>query len=241
MNLIIPLLLLIQINITFLSETNTNEGKKPKIFSQTKKAKALACSVLSSSPISTEKNTKRQIRELLKKNEIIKRTAETKEKIYDFLTAICFKNIKDETANDILNALSEKKAEFLANREFVELFEISPNLDYKKIQKLMDTVNEILDQIEEEEEKSGLFNDENFSYMKKKKNKNNNNQSNFDIRNIFKDIKQYIQDFEIETETMYSILFSLIMIILSFLICFYKIKYEENQNNNKMKDNDGKE
>ena len=129
----------------------------------------------------------------------------------------------------------------MTNKELVELFEISSNLDYKKIQKLMDTVNEILDQIEEEEEKSGLFNDENFSYMKKKKNKNNNNQSNFDFRNIFKDIKQYIQDFEIETETMYSILLSLIMIILSFLICFYRIKYEENQNNNKIKDNDGKE
>jgi hypothetical protein len=241
MNLIIPLLLFIQINLTFLTEKSTNKEKKPKIFSQTKKAKALVCSVLSSSPISTEKNTKRQIRELLKKNEIIKRTAETKEKIYEFLTAICFKNIKDETANDILNALSEKKAEVLTNRELVELFEISPNLDYKNIQKLMDTVNEILDQIEEEEEKSGLFNDENFSYMKKKKNKNNNNQSNFDFRNIFKDIKQYIQDFEIETETMYSILLSLIMIILSFLICFYRIKYEENQNNNKIKDNDGKE
>ena len=241
MNLIIPLLLFIQINLTFLSEIHTNKEKKQKIFSKTKKAKALACSVLSSSPISTEKNTKRQIRELLKKNEIIKRTAETKEKINEFLTAICFKNIKDETANDILNALSEKKPEVLTKREFIELFEISPNLDYKKIQKLMDTVIEILDQIEEEEEKSGLFDDEYFSYMKKKKNKNNNNKSNFDFRNILKDIKEYIQNFEIETETIYSILFSLILIILSFLICFYKIKYEENQNSNKTKANEGKE
>jgi hypothetical protein len=224
-----------------LTEKSTNKEKKPKIFSQTKKAKALACSVLSSSPISTEKNTKRQIRELLKKNEIIKRTAETKEKIYEFLTAICFKNIKDETANDILNALSEKKAEVLTNRELVELFEISPNLDYKNIQKLMDTVNEILDQIEEEEEKSGFFNDENFNYIKKKKNKNDINQSNFDIRNIFKDMKEYIQNFEIETETKYSILLSLIMIILSFSVCFYRIKFEENQNNNERKDNEGKE
>ena len=241
MNLIIPLLLFIQINLTFLTEKSTNKEKKPKIFSQTKKAKALACSVLSSSPISTEKNTKRQIRELLKKNEIIKRTAETKEKIYEFLTAICFKNIKDETANDILNALSEKKAEVLTNRELVELFEISPNLDYKNIQKLMDTVNEILDQIEEEEEKSGFFNDENISYIKKKKNKNDINQSNFDIRNIFKDMKEYIQNYEIETETKYSILLSLIMIILSFSVCFYRIKFEENQNNNERKDNEGKE
>ena len=241
MNLIIPLLLFIQINLTFLSETHSKKEKKQKIFSQTKKTKALVCSVLSSSPISTEKNTKRQIRELLKKNEIIKRTAETKEKIYEFLTAICFKNIKDETANDILNALSEKKPEVLTKREFIELFEISPNLDYKKIQKLMDTVNEILDQIEEEEEKSGFFDYEYLSYLQKKKNKNNNNKSNLDFRNIFKDIKEYMQDFEIETETLYSILFSLIMIILSFLICFYKIKYEENQNNNKNKDNEGKE
>jgi hypothetical protein len=241
MNLIIPLLLLIQINLTFLTETDPNKEKKPKIFSQAKKAKALACSVLSSSPISTEKNTKRQIRELLKKNEIIKRTAETKEKINEFLTAICFKNIKDETANDILNALSEKKPEVLTKREFIELFEISPNLDYKKIQKLMDTVIEILDQIEEEEEKSGFFDYEYLSYLQKKKNKNNNNKSNFDFRNIFKDIKEYMQDFEIETETLYSILFSLIMIILSFLICFYKIKYEENQNSNKTKANEGKE
>lgn len=241
MNLIIPLLFLIKIKITFLSEADTNKEKKPKIFSETKKAKALACSVLSSSPISTEKNSKRQIYELLKKNEIIKRTAETKEKITEFLTALCFKNIKDETANDILNALSEKKAEVLANREFIELFDISPNLDYKKIRKLMDTVIEILDQIEEEEEKSGLFDDENFSYMKKKKNKNNYNQSNFDFRNIIRDIKGYILDFEIETETMYSILFSLIMIVLSFSICFYRVKYEDNRNNNITKDNEVKE
>ena len=105
----------------------------------------------------------------------------------------------------------------------------------------MDTVIEILDQIKEEEEKSGLFDDENFSYMAKKKNKNNNNKSNFDFRNIFKDIKEYIQDFKIETETIYSILFSLIIIILSFSIWFFKIEYEEYQNSYKMKDNEGKE
>lgn len=232
MNLIIPLLLLININLTFLSESDPNKDKKPKIFSQAKKAKALACSVLASSPISTEKNTKRQIRDLLKKNEIIKRTAETKEKIYDFLSAICFMNIKDEAANDILTALSERKTEVLAKREFIDLFEISPNLDYKKIQKLMETVNEILDQIEEEEENNGLFNDENLSYMKKKKNKNNNKPS-FDFRNIIKGIKESFQDFEIESETKYSFLFSFIMIVLIFSICFFRIKFEENPNDNK--------
>jgi hypothetical protein len=211
MNLIIPLLFFIKINLIILTKEDT--VKELKQYSKEKKAKALACSYLLSTPIPTEKNSKRQIRELLKKNGIIERKAETKEKIYLFLTALCYRKIKDTTANDILVDISSKKTETLGKKELVELFNISPNLNYKKIQKTMDTVIDILDQIEEEESKTAKNKDEdiyeNMDDDEKKKKRNT-----FNIKDMINNIKEYFEDFELESKTIYGIIISLLIIIV---------------------------
>ena len=233
MNLIIPLLFFIKINLIILTKEDT--VKELKQYSKEKKAKALACSYLLSTPIPTEKNSKRQIRELLKKNGIIERKAETKEKIYLFLTALCYRKIKDTTANDILVDISSKKTETLGKKELVELFNISPNLNYKKIQKTMDTVMDILDQIEEEESKTAKDKDEdNYENMdddEKKKKRNT-----FNIKDMINNIKEYFEDFELESKTIYGIIISLLIIIVVSVFLYNKNKSNDNNNKEKIKE-----
>ena len=233
MNLIIPLLFFIKINLIILTKEDT--VKELKQYSKEKKAKALACSYLLSTPIPTEKNSKRQIRELLKKNGIIERKAETKEKIYLFLTAVCYRKIKDTTANDILVDISSKKTETLGKKELVELFNISPNLNYKKIQKTMDTVMDILDQIEEEESKTAKNKDEdNYENMdddEKKKKRNT-----FNIKDMINNIKEYFEDFELESKTIYGIIISLLIIIVVSVFLYNKNKSNDNNNKEKIKE-----
>ena len=233
MNLIIPLLFFIKINLIILTKEDT--VKELKQYSKEKKAKALACSYLLSTPIPTEKNSKRQIRELLKKNGIIERKAETKEKIYLFLTALCYRKIKDTTANDILVDISSKKTETLGKKELVELFNISPNLNYKKIQKTMDTVMDILDQIEEEESKTAKNKDEdNYENMdddEKKKKRNT-----FNIKDMINNIKEYFEDFELESKTIYGIIISLLIIIVVSVFLYNKNKSNDNNNKEKIKE-----
>lgn len=229
MNLIIPLLFFIKIDLSLLE--NEDIVKESKQYSKEKKAKALACSYLLSTPIPTEKNGKRQIRDLLKKNGIIEKKAEIKEKIYLFLTALCYRKIKDTTANDILVEISSKKAEALAKRkELVELFNISPTLNYKKIKKTMDTIMDILEQIEEEDSKivknKEEDGDDNMDDdIKKKK----GNKLNF--KDMINNMKEYFEDFEFESKTIYSIIFSLLIIIIVSI--FLSKKNKKNHNNNK--------
>ena len=103
MNLIIPLLFLIKIELIFLSRKDSE--KIPLYFSEEEKAKALACSFLLTTPLSTEKNNKKQIREILIKNGILKRRDKTKKKINLFLTSLCYRKIKDQTANELLEEI----------------------------------------------------------------------------------------------------------------------------------------
>ena len=236
MNLIIPLLLFIKLNLTISTKEDT--VKEIKQYSKEKKAKALACSYLLSTPIPTKKNSKRQIRELLKKNGIIERKAETKEKIYLFLTALCYKKIKDTTANDILVEISAKKTDALAKKELTELFNISPNLNYKKIQKTMDTVMDILEQIEEEEEsKTAKNKDEDSDEIMMDEDEKKKKSKIFNIKDIINNIKEYLGDFEFEEKTLYSIIFSLLVIIsVSVFIC-----NKNKKNNNNIKEEKIKE
>ena len=230
MKLIIPLLFFIKINLPILTKEDT--AKEINQYSKEKKAKALACSYLLSTPIPTEKNSKRQIRDLLKKNGIIEKKSETKEKIYLFLTALCYRKIKDTTANDILVDISSKKTETLGKKELTELFNISPNLNYKKIQKTMNTVMDILDQIEEEESKNDKNkdadedSDENMDDDEKKKKRNISK-----IKEIIDNIKEYLEDFEFETKTIYGIIISLLIIIVVSVILCKKNKINDNNNN----------
>ena len=228
MNLIIPLLFLIKIELIFLAKKDSE--RIPIYVSEEDKAKVLACSFLLTTPISTEKNSKKKIRELLIKNGIIKRKNKTKEKINLFLTSLCFRKIKDKTANDILEGISEKRKEILDNKQLPELFNISPNLNYNKIQKIMETVNDILEQIDEDDSKyvkyKDEYKDENMDDEEKKKNENI-----FSFKKMINDIKEYFEDFEIETKTLYGIIFSLSIVVITIIayLCSKKNKVDRNK------------
>jgi len=217
MNLIILLLFLIKVDLIFLKRKDSE--KVPLYFSEEEKTKALACSFLLTTPISTEKNNKKQIRELLIKNGVIKRKSGTKQKINIFLISLCYRKIKDKIANDLLEEISENRKDILANKELAELFNISPNLNYKKIQKTMDIVNDILEQIDEDDSKYIKYKDENMDDEEKKKSDNT-----FSFKKIINDIKEYFEDFEIETKTLYGIVFSLSIIIITIITCLCKKK-----------------
>jgi len=217
MNLIILLLFLINVDLIFLKRKDSE--KVPLYFSEEEKTKALACSFLLTTPISTEKNNKKQIRELLIKNGIIKRKSGTKQKINTFLTSLCYRKIKDKTANDLLEGISENRKNILTNKELAELFNISPNLNYKKIQKTMNIVNDILEQIEEDDSKYIKYKDENMDNEEKKENDNT-----FSFKNIINNVKEYFEDFEFETKTLYGIIFSLSIIIITIIVCLCKKK-----------------
>ena len=228
MNLIIPLLFLIKIELIFLAKKDSE--RIPTYVSEEDKAKVLACSFLLTTPISTEKNSKKKIRELLIKNGIIKRKNKTKDKINLFLTSLCFRKIKDKTANDILEGISEKRKEILDNKQLPELFNISPNLNYMKIQKIMETVNDILEQIDEDDSKyvkyKDEYKDENMDDEEKKKNENI-----FSFKKMINDIKEYFEDFEIETKTLYGIIFSLSIVVITIIdyLCSKKNKVDRNK------------
>ena len=228
MNLIIPLLFLIKIELIFLAKKDSE--RIPIYVSEEDKAKVLACSFLLTTPISTEKNSKKKIREILIKNGIIKRKNKTKEKINLFLTSLCFRKIKDKTANDILEGISEKRKEILDNKQLPELFNISPNLNYNKIQKIMETVNDILEQIDEDDSKyvkyKDEYKDENMDDEEKKKNENI-----FSFKKMINDIKEYFEDFEIETKTLYGIIFSLSIVVITIIayLCSKKNKVDRNK------------
>jgi len=228
MNLIIPLLFLIKIELIFLAKKDSE--RIPIYVSEEDKAKVLACSFLLTTPISTEKNSKKKIREILIKNGIIKRKNKTKEKINLFLTSLCFRKIKDKTANDILEGISEKRKEILDNKQLPELFNISPNLNYNKIQKIMETVNDILEQIDEDDSKyvkyKDEYKDENMDDEEKKKNENI-----FSFKKMINDIKEYFEDFEIETKTLYGIIFSLSIVVITIIVylCSKKNKVDRNK------------
>lgn len=215
MNLIFPLLIFIKIELIFLARKNSE--KIPLYFSEEDKAKALACSFLLTTPLSTEKNNKKQVRELLIKNGIIKRKDKTKEKINLFLASLCFRKIKDKTVNELLEDISEKRKEILANKQLAELFNINPNLNYKKIQKTMEVINDILEQIDEDDSKyvkyKDEYKDEDLDDEEKKENENSLN-----FKKMINDIKEYFEDFEIETTTLYGIIFSLSIIIITIIV-----------------------
>ena len=242
MNLIIPLLFFIQIDLIFLAKKDSE--RIPLYISEEDKSKVLVCSFLLTTPLSTEKNNKKQIRELLIKNGIIKRKNKSKEKINLFLTSLCFRKIKDKTANDILEGISEKRKEILDNKQLAELFNISPNLNYKKIQKIMETVNDILEQIDEDDSKyvkyKDEYKDENMDNEEIKKDKNT-----FSFKRIINDLKEYYEDFEIETKTLYGIIFSFSIIIITIIVFLCRKKNEvdnnkreKNRGENVVKEND---
>ena len=118
-----------------------------------KKAKIFACSLLSDNSILSKKEEK-QIREYLKKNNFLKSDKESTmhDKIKQFKTAICSKNIYTDRANDILMELSDGKYDIINNKDNAKFFDFDKNLDFNEINKNMKEVNEIMEELRKEEE-----------------------------------------------------------------------------------------
>ena len=95
------------------------------------------------------------------KNNIINRSIDAKEKIPEFLTAICFKKIDIDEANDIIEGISEKRFEIINENDYSKLFVVKPDLNFTRIKNTMNRINRIMKQIKEEERKHDLEKEKN--------------------------------------------------------------------------------
>ena len=193
------ILLILQVNIIFILSDSTSDDKE--YARQERRVKSLACSILANTHYSFVNQTKREIRELLKKHKIIQRAGESHQKIFEFLRAICFKKIETYTANKIIDDISDKKYEILENDDYAELFIVDPDLNFTRIKNVIKRVNKIMKKIEDEEEK------------RKKNETLNNTQPNY-IKNL-----QFFTG--IELKAIIGILISLIIILITTNIIFY--------------------
>ena len=193
-------LIILQINIIFiLSDSKSDDDKE--YARQERRVKALACSILANTQYTYANHTKREIRELLRKHNIIQRAAESHQKIFEFLRAICFKKIETYTANKIIDDISDKKYEILDNEDYAELFLIDPKLNYTRIKNVIKRVNKIMKKIEEEEEK-------------RKRNETLNNTEPKYIKNL-----KFFTGVGLKAVT--GVLISLIIILITTNIFFY--------------------
>ena len=144
-------LLLIAINIILSSLDSEAIIKAQDVEKLEKQAKALACSILINNSLNLKTNKEKQIKEILKKNKIIKKESETMDKMQDFLQTVCYLKIDAETANQILIIISEGKEDLSENNKYNNLFDFNPKGDYKNFKKYMDDVNIVMKEIEKEE------------------------------------------------------------------------------------------
>ena len=151
MNIIfISFLFFLRIYIS-LSDENTKREKEQ--LRAERKYKTLACSILANTHYAFSNITKKEVKELLVKNNIINRSIDAKEKIPEFLTAICFKKIDIDEANDIIEGISEKRFEILNENDYSKLFIVKRDLNFTRIKNTMNRVNRIMKQIKEEDRK----------------------------------------------------------------------------------------
>ena len=134
-----------------LSDENTKREKEQ--LRAERKYKTLACSILANTHYAFSNITKKQVKELLIKNNIINRSIDAKEKIPEFLTAICFKKIDIDQANDIIEGISEKRFDIINENDYSNLFIVKPDLNFTRIKKTMNRVHKIMKQIKEEDRK----------------------------------------------------------------------------------------
>ena len=134
-----------------LSDENTKREKEQ--LRAERKYKTLACSILSNTHYAFSNITKKQVKELLIKNNIINRSIDAKEKIPEFLTAICFKKIDVDQANEIIEGISEKRFEIINENDYSNLFVVKPDLNFTRIKNTMNRVHKIMKQIREEDRK----------------------------------------------------------------------------------------
>ena len=169
--ILISLLFFLRIYIS-LSDENTKREKEQ--LRAERKYKTLACSILANTHYAFSNITKKQVKELLVKNNIISRSIDAKEKIPEFLTAICFKKIDIDEANDIIEGISEKRFEIINENDYSKLFVVKPDLNFTRIQNTMNRVHRIMKQIKEEDRKRDLENEKNKTKNKSFKKKAGN-------------------------------------------------------------------
>jgi len=111
-------------------------------------AKTLACAFLSNSTLLSNMRKSKQIKELLKKNKIIIKGSEAKEKITKFLTGICYSKITPETAKDVLVGMSEGKLDLSKEKEYLGLFNYDSE-NKSNSDKFLKAINEIDNNLKE--------------------------------------------------------------------------------------------
>ena len=117
-----------------------------------KRAKALACSFLSNSFVSSVKDYDKKLKELLKENKFIQNESEAKDKISQFMLVNCYLKITSDIANKLLLEIPKKNVDLTKKKQFLELFEMDKNTDFSKIAETMKEINEIMKEIKAEEE-----------------------------------------------------------------------------------------
>ena len=155
-----------------LSDENTKREKEQ--LRAERKYKTLACSILANTHYAYSNITKKQVKELLIKNNIINRSIDAKEKIPEFLTAICFKKIDIDEANDIIEGISEKRFEIINENDYSKLFVVRSDLNFTRIKNTMNRVHKIMKQIKEEDRKRALEDQKNKTKVKPSKGKTGN-------------------------------------------------------------------
>ena len=248
MNFFISLIIFINIHLSF--SASEDEKKEKEIAQAERKVKTLACTILSNTNIPFYKNTRREIKELLKKNDIIQRTAELKVKVPEFLAAICFTKIEINTAQEIVESLSKRKMEVLEKKEYEDLFAINPDLNFTRIKRVMNRVSKIMKKIEKEELKKEEE-DNNKTFELDEDNIDVNGTNYFNFNNMILKFKNFLNN--LDAKHLYGIGINLIFIIATTIVIFcVNNKSDESNNNeteNKTKekkekvngDNEGKE
>ena len=237
MNIII-LLILINFNLVFLSSTQ-KDSKDDKEYERTKRrVKALACTILSNRGSAFFQNTKRQIKELLFKNNIIKKAAEAKDKIPEFYAAICYTKIGVHMANNIIDNISKKNLDIL-QENYTELFEIDPNLNYTKIKRTMNRVNKIMKRIIAEEEKITKEKKANGTYVEEDFFGNNNTKNFFNITNIIYKVKKFYNDMGFKA--FFGICLNTIVIIIAIITLCNKNNDKDKMDEDNKNENNQKE
>ena len=228
MNFLIPLILLIYISLSFSA---SNDPKNDKEYARAeRKVKSLACSILSNTNIPFFKNTRRQIKELLKKNEIIQKTADMKVKMPEFLAAICYQKIETDDAQEIVENLSKRKMEILEKKEYIDLFDIDPNLNFTKIKRVMNRVNKIMKKIENEEMKQE---EDNKTFELDEDNINLNETNYFSMNSIMFKFKKFFKS--IGLKKLYIIGINIVFILITIIAIFC---FNNNSNKNETKKNE---
>ena len=144
-----PILIIIYIHLSISDIKDAGQKQFQKL---EKKAKALACSILSKSFVSSVKDYDKKLQELLKQNNFIQNGAEAKDKISQFMMVNCYLKITSDIANKVILELSKGNIDIKNNKQYLNLFEMDKNTDFTKLGQTMKEINEIMKELKTEEE-----------------------------------------------------------------------------------------